>query len=542
MALSRRILAAVAVVTALAVSVAAQLPEALVIQDFLTMPMTGSPAGTGNIGQLARVNVMREEPGAAGRLFINDLNGPLYIVDKKTRAIATYLDFNGRDEKTGLFERLPYTAGYQNGFITFAFDPDYARNGIFYTIHMEESGAAGKVIPDNTSFPGLQLTGYIPTAAITTPGEIQREGVLIEWTDTNTRNTTFEGTAREILRLALNTRIHPPGDLIFNPTARAGDADWRVLYIACGDGGSGEQTSAIRQHPQRLDTLVGKILRIVPDLQLHQETTTVSENGRYRLPRDNPFVGVDGARPEIWAYGFRNPHSLTWDVDESGGSRLIAANVGLHTWESIYIVHRGANYGYPAREGTELLQTDNRTAPLPPVDEIAVQVSETRRNGMVVPRYPVAQYAHTKDGGDAISAGFVYRGTRLAPLVGKYVFGDITTGRIWFTDLKEMVAADDTNAATLATARPLQVRDSTGRLFPSMFPLVLAAYTTRGGTDTDLPGRSTVSGPGRADIRFAVDAYGELYILSKSDGMIRTVTGVVPRLPERLDGVPPARN
>ena len=147
---------------------------------------------------------------------------------------------------------------------------------------------------------------------------------------------------------------------------------------------------------------------------------------------------------------------------------------------------------------------------------------------MVVPRYPVAQYAHTKDGGDAISGGVVYRGARLPSLVGKYIFGDITTGRIWFADLKEMLAADDTNPATLAAAHPLQIRrdDPAGKLFETMFPVVLAAYTRRGGTDTDLPGRSTISGPGRADIRFAVDAAGELYILSKSDGMIRAVTGV----------------
>lgn len=215
---------------------------------------------------------MREEPGGTGRLFVSDLHGPFYILDRKTGSLTTYLDFNGREERTGLFERLSYAAGYQNGFITFAFDPDYPRNGIFYTIHLEEPGVSGKELPDNRSFPGLRLAGYTPTSAIRTPGEIQREAVLFEWTDTNIRNTTFEGTAREILRLTLNTRIHPPGDLIFNPTARPGDADWRVLYVACGDGGSGEQMSAIRQHPQRLDTLVGKILRIVPDLSLQAQT------------------------------------------------------------------------------------------------------------------------------------------------------------------------------------------------------------------------------------------------------------------------------
>ena len=508
---------------------------ALVISDFLTVPLTGSPTADGNPGSLARVSMMREEPGGTGRLFINDLNGPLYIVDKTTRAFAIYLDFNGRDGRAGLFERLPYAAGYQNGFVAFAFDPDYPHNGIFYTLHMEEPTARGSALPNNRSFPGLTLGGYTPSTAIRTPGDIQRESVLIEWTDSDITNTTFEGTAREVLRVALNTRIHPCGDLIFNPTARPGDPDWRTLYLSCGDGGSGEQTGAIRQHPQRLDTLVGKILRIVPDLSLHSQTTIVSENGRYRIPRDNPFVDTQGARPEIWAYGFRNPHRLTWDVDPaSGAEHLIAANIGLSTWETIDIVHRGANYGYPAREGTELLRPDNKTAPLPTPDEIPIQVSDSQRAGTVVPRYPVIEFPHTQDGGDAISGGFVYRGTHLQPLRGQFVFGDITTGKIWFADLKEMLAADDTNPATLARVHPLQLRwdnpaDSPDRgpqLFPTMFPVVLAGYKARGGTDPDLPGRSTVSGPGRADIRFAVDAAGELYLLSKADGMIRLVTAV----------------
>lgn len=526
---------------ALGVTPLAQSDEALVIRDFLTLPMTGSPTADGNPGSLARVSMMREEPGGTGRLFVNDLNGPLYIVDKTSHAITTYLDFNGRGDRPGLFARLPYAAGYQNGFIAFAFDPDYSRNGVFYTLHMEEPAAPGPAIPINRSFPGLNLAGYTATTASATPGDIQRESVLVEWTDTNVRNTTFEGTAREVLRIAMNTRIHPCGDLIFNPTARRGDADWRTLYVGCGDGGSGEQMTAIRQHPQRLDTLVGKILRIVPDPALRPDTTAMSDNGRYRIPRDNPFVGVAGARPEIWAYGFRNPHRLTWDVDPTLGDHLIAANIGLNTWESIDIVHRGANYGYPAREGSELLRGDNKTAPAPPLDELPVQVSDTKRNGVVVPRYPVVEFPHTQDGGDAISGGYVYRGALLHSLIGKYVFGDITTGKVWYADLQEMLAADDTNPATLARRHPLQLRweNPTGtpsrgpQLLPSMFQVVLAGYKARGGTDPDLPGRSTVSGPGRADIRFAVDGAGELYILSKADGMIRAVTSVATTAPAR---------
>src|SRR5207245_7573902 len=142
--------------------------------------------------------------------------------------------------------------------------------------------------------PARNLAGYATTTPIPTPGPIQREGVLIEWTDTSPSNATFEGTARELMRVPLNTRIHTLADLSFNPTARRGDSEWRVLYVGCGDGGSGEQKTAIRSNPQRLDTFVGKILRMVPDLAEHTATSSVSENGRYRIPNDNPFASTAG--------------------------------------------------------------------------------------------------------------------------------------------------------------------------------------------------------------------------------------------------------
>ena len=165
---------------------------------------------------------------------------------------------------------------------------------------------------------GLDLSGYTTTPAIPTPtvdGRIDREAVLIEWKDRNTANATFEGTARELLRLQQPTPIHPLGEMTFNPAARRGDPDWRVMYIGSGDAGTGEQRDSRRMNPQRLDTLVGKILRIVPDLREHTATSTVSENGRYRIPNDNPFSALEGARKEIWASGLRNPHRLIWDVD-----------------------------------------------------------------------------------------------------------------------------------------------------------------------------------------------------------------------------------
>jgi hypothetical protein len=325
----------------------------LEIEDYLVMPMTGLVDGKGsNELLLSRVNALREEVGGAKRLFISDLNGPLYILDKDTKKLTVYLDFNGNPGNTGLFRKLTILQGYGNGLNGFYLDPDYTRNGKFYTVHIEDPALPGSHLPDNSGFPGLNVAGYTTTEAIKTPGPLQNEGVLVEWTDSNPANSSFEGTARELMRVQLNTRSHPMGDLIFNPTARRGDPDWRVLYIECGDGASGESRIVeIRSNPQRLDNLEGKILRIIPDLNEHDATSTVSENGRYRIPNDNPFVSTPGARKEIWAYGFRNPHRLNWAVDPANpaNKRLIANSVGLRTWETVYIVHKVGNYGYALR-------------------------------------------------------------------------------------------------------------------------------------------------------------------------------------------------
>jgi hypothetical protein len=516
-----------------AFSAAGEPPQVtLAIKDFVAMPITGRADGKGQTdGMLARVNSLREEPGGANRLFMNDLNGPLYIVDKATRTVTTYLDFNGRDGRPGLFHKLAFETGFAGGFISFQFDPDHARNGKFYTVHMEDPELAGSNLPDNAHVPGLNVSGYSTTAPIPTPGPILREGVLIEWTDSKPSNATFEGTARELMRVPLNTRIHPLGDLAFNPAARRGDAEWRVLYIGCGDGGSGESRLGIRMNPQRLDTLVGKILRIVPDPREHEATSSVSENGRYRIPNDNPFVSMAGARKEIWAVGLRNPHRLHWTIDPANArnNRLIASSIGLHTWETVNIIHKGANYGYSLREGNEALQADNKTVPLPDEDRIPFRISDTVTSGTVTPTYPVIQYPHQPGGGDAIGSGFVYRGKALPALRGKYVFTDISTGRIWYADYADMLAADEGNGKTMAATHPMKILwddpvdtpDARKTVFDTMFPIVKAAYHARGGKAPELPGRAFVSGAGRADVHVAVDGAGELYLFSKTDGVIR---------------------
>ena len=240
-----------------------------------------------------------------------------------------------------------------------------------------------------------------------------------------------------------------------------------------------------------------------------------------------------GARKEIWAYGLRNPHRLIWDVDPGrpNAATLLAFNIGLVTWETVVVIHKGANYGYPLREGTQSMSPTNGMGPLPDDDRIPVQISDTVTRGLVKPTYPVIQYPHNRDsGGDAIANGFFYRGNLIPALRDKLVFGDITTGRIWYANRTDVLAADDGNATTVA---PIYEMDA------GLRQLTEQKYRERGGKGEALPGMGMVAGRGRVDLRFAVDNDGELYILTKSDGMIRKVIGAkAARAPTTAANVP----
>lgn len=490
----------------------------LELADYVELPITGDGSTDRVSGVLARGSILRDEPGSRQRFFVNDLTGPLYLLDKQTKQLTTYLNFKD------LFPNFTAAQGYAAGLMNFVFDPDYTRNGVFYTLHMENvSAPGGSVTPKTGVVPGLNLAGYTTTPALSTPmvpdPRFARDMVIVEWTDRQIGNTTFEGTAREVFRMQIPGLFHPLNEITFNPAARAGDPDWRVMYLGVGDSGTGERQGPMRMHAQRLDTLHGKILRIIPMLSEHVKTSTVSENGRYRIPNDNPFVPVEGARKEIWALGLRNPHRLTWYVDPSRPREavLLAFNIGLVSWETVMIVKKGANYGYPLREGTQSMSATNGMGPLPADDMIPVQISDTVTRGTVKPTYAVAAYPHAPGGGDAIANGFVYRGKRIPALQGTLVFGDITTGRIWYAQMKEVLAADDDNPLTLAPLHELGTR---------LRALSEETFRRRGGKGDTLPGRGAVAGAGRVDIRLAEDNAGELYVLTKGDGMIREVRGV----------------
>jgi len=529
---------------------------AVILEDYATLPVSGRGGSITSFGdnanyndQLARQTFLRSEPANApladSRFFVTDLNRNLYLLDKSNRTFTTYLNFQA------IFPKYFNASGYAGGLNPIAFDPEYATNGLFYTAHLENPAVAGSAAPTAANTPRLDLTGFSVTTAINPPaGSVPYQSVLIEWCDTNINNSTFEGTAREVLRVGLNSRIHPLGDMLFNPLAQPGDADYRNLYLAVGDGSAGEIAGSTHPTPQRLDAIQGKVLRITPDLNL-RPADEVSANGCYRIPTTgpdpNPFVDVvlPNVKKEIYAYGFRNCHRLFWDPV---ADVLLENDIGLHAWEEVNIIHKGINYGYGEREGAEELficsscgSTNQKTGsqigtPFPALDELSV----TGLDSSVTPNYPVALYSHRD--GDGISSGILYRGALMPQMQGKYIFGDIANGRVFYCDFAAMQAADDGDRNTVAPIHELQlVYDSpidspdAGLESWRMFDIVAQTYTNRGGSagSARLPGGAATTNPGqvdgdgflygggRVDLRLCQGGDGEIYVISKSDGTIR---------------------
>ena len=535
----------------------------VLLEDYANPPlssMTHAGATTSDInfkGQLGRVNSLRSEPSdaplAASRFFVIDQNGTLYILDKAAKKFTPYINF------ADVFPKFESDTGNTAGLVSIGFDPGYAKNGKFYTVHIEKPDMEGSATPTNAHLSTLNLNGYSTTPAVNPPaGPVHLESVLIEWTDTNIRNATFEGTARELLRVGYE-RNHPMADLIFNPLAKPGRDDYGNLYVSVGDGAQGETPGPGHTLPQQLDNFMGKILRITPDINLHPKDK-LGPNGRYRIPSTgsdpNPFVSVASARGEIYAYGLRNPHRMNWDATSK---TILVNDIGLHYWEEIDILTKGANYGYSEREGDEQLFVDNsgKTGSLmnPPAafpDRDLLHVDGI--DEPVAPVYPAAVYSHWE--GDSIGSGFVYRGKQMPQLRGIYIFNDMTTARIFYVDLAEMIATrGQRDKQAQIHELQIQYKSPYDTANPSavkrrMFDVVAETYSHKGGTpaqDRVLPGAAGATtgwrdpehtqpkadpegvpyGGGRADIRIAMGGDGELYVLSKSDGMIRKMAAVV---------------
>jgi hypothetical protein len=286
--------------------------------------------------------------------------------------------------------------------------------------------------------------------------------VITEWKAENPLAPIFKGTDREILRIDNASQAHGMQELTFNPYSKKGDPDYGLLCIGYGDGGTAEKRFA-RISNHKGAGIYSSILRIDP-------AGKDGVNGQYGIPTINPFAAVPGKAGEIFAYGFRNPNRVFWD---SKGN-LHATDIGQHSIEEINRIEEGKFYGWPIREGTFTINPYGsfRTLYPLPADDIKFGVT-----------YPLIQLEH--DETVAIIGGYIMPD---GPLKGKFVFGDIPSGRLFFADLGETPQ-----------------------------PIVQTWGIKYQGKEMTL---KELCGSDRIDLKFGLDHIGQVYIMSKADGKV----------------------
>ena len=326
------------------------------------MPITGELDGQNTRGLLARVNFLRDEPGGR-RFFVNDLNGPLYILDKQTKTVHDLSRFQRRSAGGPACSRSsPSSAISRPASSTSSSIPTTRATACSTRSTWRIRPSTAPAAPKAGVVAGLDLSGYTTTPAIATPTRRRADrsrsrADRVDGPQSRERDVRGHG-ARAAARCS--SRAHPSAgrdDLQSGRPARRSRLA-RHVHRRPATPARASRSDIRRMNPQRLDTLVGKILRIVPDLREHTATSTVSENGRYRIPNDNPFVAVEGARKEIWAYG--PAQSASADLGRRSrrsprAPRLFAFNIGLTAWETVVIIQKGANYGYSLREGPQAM-------------------------------------------------------------------------------------------------------------------------------------------------------------------------------------------
>ena len=403
-------------------------------------------------GQLTRICKLDFRPDTKA-LFVLDLRGKLYQL--QNREPKLYLDMV--KEKPNFIPK----PGLATGFGSFAFHPDFKKNGLLYTTHTESPGSGKADFSYNDSI------------------KVTLQWVVSEWKTEQPDAFPFNGKSRELMRVNMVGSFHGLQEITFNPLSKSTDSDYGLLYIGIGDGASVELGYPFLVHSQ--EKIWGSIIRIDP-------AGRNSVNGQYGIPTNNPFAKTSNSKTvrEIYAYGFRNPHRITWT--KSG--QMLASNIGHHNIESLYMILPGHDYGWPIREGTFVMNAAanmHNIFPLPPDDSL-YHIT-----------YPIAQYDH--DEGNAISGGFEYWGKALPNLKGKCFFGDIVKGRVFYIEMKDV---------KIGSQAPIKEC----KLLLNGVPKTLVE----------------LCGANKVDMRFGRDHLGELYILTKPDGkvykLVKTVNNI----------------
>ncbi|WP_349314565.1 PQQ-dependent sugar dehydrogenase [Chitinophaga sp. MM2321] len=296
---------------------------------------------------ISPVNMSVPHDGS-GRLFICQKEGKVWIVKKGSLLSQPFLDVSS--------DMIAVNPGYdERGLLGMAFHPDFKKNHKFYVYYSS---------PLEKPVKGLN-----------------HKSKLVEFTaSASNPDIADPATKRVLMEIDEPQSNHNGGQLAFGPDG--------YLYIGLGDGGGGGDKHGTTGNGQDLGVVLGKILRI-------------DVNGvPYKVPADNPFVKTVGAKPEIWAYGLRNPWRFSFD---RGTGRLFAGDVGQNQYEEVDIITKGGNYGWRIMEGYH---------------DYNVPAGADKSKLIA----PIHEYSH--DLGISITGGYVYRGNAIPSLKGLYVFGD----------------------------------------------------------------------------------------------------------------------
>lgn len=332
----------------------------------------------------------------SNRIFVPDQRGTIHVFDQQAKETGIFLDIT---------DRVRYLDNEnEEGFLGLAFHPKHRENGEFFVFYTPKYKGQRKNVVSR-----FRTVKGDPNRA-----DPNSEEVLI----------TFDKPFWN----------HDGGTICFGPDG--------YLYITHGDGGAGNDPF---DNGQKLGSLLGKILRI--------DVNGKTDGKNYAIPADNPFVGVKDARPEVYAYGFRNVWRMGFDRKTG---QLWAADVGQNLYEEIDIVRKGGNYGWNRREG---LHPFGARGLGPRKDLID----------------PIWEYHH--DVGKSVTGGTPYRGGRVPELDGYYIYGDYVSGRVWALKYDEKLGRVTENRPVAGPNLPVYSfgEDEQGEMY-----MLTATNTARG--------------------------------------------------------------
>ena len=424
-------------------------------QEFATLPdMDGRPA---------RPMLLIDEPGS-GRLFANDMRGPLYTVSYDGR-VALYLDVNAPE-----WDIPVESSGRERGMQSFALHPQF-----------NEPGTAGY----GRLYTWTDTEDTSPTPDFTPGGgQDAHDTVLLVWTALDPEAATYDGgPPRHVLRLEQPFGNHNGGRIAFNPRSSPGDLDFGMLYVGIADGGSGGDPLDLAQN---LGSAFGKIFRIQP-------LGSNSANGRYGVPADNPYAGDGNDRTlgEIYASGLRNPQQFGWDPQNGN---FFVADIGQNIVEKLSLATSGADLGWNTWEGSYRF-----------ISRSEVDLANPQGEPWIT--YPVAEYGQLDpllQRQSAVTGVVVLREGTIPQLQDRGVFGDFPSGEIFHID------ADNLPSGGQNTMGRVLFRDE-GE--PKTLLQLIQAKNAEQGRDVAT----------RSDLHFGTGPGGRVFVLNKQDGVIREV-------------------